>query len=32
VIATPGIEAETFQVLDLPGSDHLPILSRLRLP
>jgi endonuclease/exonuclease/phosphatase (EEP) superfamily protein YafD len=32
VIATPGIAAETFDVLALPGSDHLPIISTLRLP
>jgi endonuclease/exonuclease/phosphatase (EEP) superfamily protein YafD len=32
VIMTPGIAAQTFEVLDLPGSDHLPILSTLRLP
>ncbi len=31
VISTPGIGAETFEVLDLPGSDHRPILTRLRL-
>jgi endonuclease/exonuclease/phosphatase (EEP) superfamily protein YafD len=32
VIATSGIAAETFEVLALPGSDHLPIISTLRLP
>jgi endonuclease/exonuclease/phosphatase (EEP) superfamily protein YafD len=32
VLATPGIQAETFAVLDSPGSDHRPILTRLRLP
>jgi endonuclease/exonuclease/phosphatase (EEP) superfamily protein YafD len=32
VIATPGIQAETFAVLDSPGSDHRPIVTRLRLP
>jgi endonuclease/exonuclease/phosphatase (EEP) superfamily protein YafD len=32
VIATAGIAAQTFEVLDLPGSDHLPVVSTLRLP
>jgi hypothetical protein len=32
VISTSGIEASSFEVLDLPGSDHLPILSTLMLP
>ena len=32
VILTPGIQAETFDVLDSAGSDHRPILTRLRLP
>jgi endonuclease/exonuclease/phosphatase (EEP) superfamily protein YafD len=32
VLLTPGIQAETFDVLDAPGSDHRPILTRLRLP
>jgi endonuclease/exonuclease/phosphatase (EEP) superfamily protein YafD len=32
VITTAGIQAETFEVLDSPGSDHRPILTRLRLP
>jgi endonuclease/exonuclease/phosphatase (EEP) superfamily protein YafD len=32
VISTPGIQAETFEVLDSPGSDHRPILTRLRVP
>jgi endonuclease/exonuclease/phosphatase (EEP) superfamily protein YafD len=32
VLATHGIEAASFRVLDLPGSDHHPILATLRLP
>ena len=32
VLATRGIEATRFRVLDLPGSDHHPILATLRLP
>jgi endonuclease/exonuclease/phosphatase (EEP) superfamily protein YafD len=32
VIATEGIRAETFDVVDVPGSDHRAIVSRLRLP
>ena len=32
VLATRGIEATSFRVLDLPGSDHHPILATLRLP
>ena len=32
VLATRGIQAASFQVLDLPGSDHHAILATLRLP
>jgi endonuclease/exonuclease/phosphatase (EEP) superfamily protein YafD len=32
VLATHGIEAASFRVLDLPGSDHHAILATLRLP
>jgi endonuclease/exonuclease/phosphatase (EEP) superfamily protein YafD len=32
VLATDGIEAETFAVHDIPGSDHRAVLTRLRLP
>lgn len=32
VLATAGIAAETFAVVDLPGSDHRAVLTRLRLP
>jgi endonuclease/exonuclease/phosphatase (EEP) superfamily protein YafD len=31
VMATTGIVAETFSVLELPGSDHRALLTRLRL-
>ena len=32
ILATDGIEAETFAVHDIPGSDHRAVLTRLRLP
>jgi endonuclease/exonuclease/phosphatase (EEP) superfamily protein YafD len=32
VLSTRGIEAETFSVHDLPGSDHRAIVTRLRIP
>jgi endonuclease/exonuclease/phosphatase (EEP) superfamily protein YafD len=32
VLATHGIEAASFRVVDLPGSDHHAILTTLRLP
>lgn len=32
VLSTGGIEAQSFSVLDLPGSDHHAILTRLLLP
>lgn len=32
VLATHGIEASAFRVVDLPGSDHHAILTTLRLP
>jgi endonuclease/exonuclease/phosphatase (EEP) superfamily protein YafD len=32
VLANHGIEAESFRVVDLPGSDHHAILTTLRLP
>jgi endonuclease/exonuclease/phosphatase (EEP) superfamily protein YafD len=32
VIVTEGIEAQSFEVLDISGSDHRAIFSRLRLP
>jgi endonuclease/exonuclease/phosphatase (EEP) superfamily protein YafD len=32
VLATDGIEASSFRVVDLPGSDHHAILTTLRLP
>jgi endonuclease/exonuclease/phosphatase (EEP) superfamily protein YafD len=32
VIVTRGIGTESFQVVDIPGSDHRAIVSRLRLP
>jgi endonuclease/exonuclease/phosphatase (EEP) superfamily protein YafD len=32
VLATDGINAETFTVHDIPGSDHRAVLTRLRLP
>lgn len=32
VLATTPITTETFTVIDLPGSDHRAILTRLRLP
>jgi endonuclease/exonuclease/phosphatase (EEP) superfamily protein YafD len=32
VLATRGIQAASFRVLDLPGSDHHAILASLRLP
>ena len=32
VLATHGIEASSFRVVDLPGSDHHAILATLRLP
>jgi endonuclease/exonuclease/phosphatase (EEP) superfamily protein YafD len=32
VLATDGINAETFAVHDIPGSDHRAVLTRLRLP
>jgi endonuclease/exonuclease/phosphatase (EEP) superfamily protein YafD len=32
VLVSRGIEAETFGVHELPGSDHSAILTRLRLP
>ncbi len=32
VLATHGIEATTFRVVDLPGSDHHAILATLSLP
>ncbi len=32
VLATKGIEAASFRVVDLPGSDHHAILTTLRLP
>jgi endonuclease/exonuclease/phosphatase (EEP) superfamily protein YafD len=32
VLATHGIEAASFEVVDLPGSDHHAILTTLRLP
>ena len=32
VLATKGIEASSFRVVDLPGSDHHAILTTLKLP
>lgn len=32
VLATFGIQAESFRTVDLPGSDHRAILTTLRLP
>ncbi|MFC4944638.1 endonuclease/exonuclease/phosphatase family protein [Pseudonocardia sp. GCM10023141] len=32
IFETPGIEAATFDVLPLPGSDHRAILSTVRIP
>lgn len=32
VLSTAGIAAETFDVQDVPGSDHRAVLTRLRLP
>lgn len=32
IFGTPGIAAETFEVVELPGSDHRAILSTLRIP
>jgi endonuclease/exonuclease/phosphatase (EEP) superfamily protein YafD len=32
VLATKGIEASSFRVVDLPGSDHHAILTTLQLP
>lgn len=32
VLSTRGIEAETFAVYDIPGSDHRAVVSRLRIP
>ena len=32
VLTNDGIEAESFAVFDVPGSDHRAILTRLRLP
>jgi endonuclease/exonuclease/phosphatase (EEP) superfamily protein YafD len=32
VLVTGGITAETLSVLDVPGSDHRAVLTRLRLP
>jgi endonuclease/exonuclease/phosphatase (EEP) superfamily protein YafD len=32
VLATNGIDAETFAVHGIPGSDHRAVLTRLRLP
>lgn len=32
VLATDPIVAETFEVRDLPGSDHRAVLTRLRIP
>jgi endonuclease/exonuclease/phosphatase (EEP) superfamily protein YafD len=32
VLVTGGIVPETFSVVDVPGSDHRAVLSRLRLP
>jgi endonuclease/exonuclease/phosphatase (EEP) superfamily protein YafD len=32
VLVTGGITAETLSVVDLPGSDHRAVLTRLRLP
>ncbi|MBA3905490.1 MAG: endonuclease/exonuclease/phosphatase family protein [Pseudonocardiales bacterium] len=32
VLATKGIEASSFRVVDLPGSDHHALLTTLRLP
>ena len=32
VLSTNGIEASAFHVLDVPGSDHRPILATLQVP
>jgi len=32
VLVTEGITAQTFEVLDIPGSDHRAILTRLTVP
>ena len=32
VLMTDGIAAESFEVRDMPGSDHRAVVSRLRLP
>lgn len=32
VIATAGIAAESFEVHDIPGTDHRAVVTRLRLP
>ena len=32
VLATPAISAETFEVREIPGSDHRAVITRLALP